>query len=59
MVVKMFNVNLNVQSNNEQVLLSLSILDISKIEMYEYWYEYKKPRYGDNEKLCYTDMDKP
>ena len=25
--------------------------------MYEFWYDYVKPKYGDNVKLCYTDTD--
>ena len=25
--------------------------------MYEFWYDYLKPKYGDNEKLCYMDTD--
>ena len=35
----------------------LSILDISKILMYEFWYDYMKPKYNDNVKLCYMDTD--
>ena len=23
--------------------------------MYEFWYDYVKPKYGDNAKLCYMD----
>ena len=23
--------------------------------MYEFWYDYLKPKYGENTKLCYTD----
>ena len=37
--------------------LGLSILDISKILMYEFWYDYVKPKYNDNIKLCYMDTD--
>ena len=25
--------------------------------MYEFWYDYMKPKYSDNVKLCYTDTD--
>ena len=25
--------------------------------MYEYWYDYVKPKYGENAKLCYMDTD--
>ena len=35
----------------------MSILDISKTLMYEFWYEYIKPKYKDNAKLCYMDAD--
>ena len=37
--------------------LGISILDISKTFMYEFWYDYVKPEYGDRAKLCYTDTD--
>ena len=37
--------------------LGMSILDISKILMYEFWYDYINPKYGDRAKLCYTDAD--
>ena len=37
--------------------LGMSILDISKKLMYEFWYDYIVPKYGDRVKLCYTDID--
>ena len=42
---------------NKPIYLGLSILEISKILMYEFWYDYMKPKYGDNVKLCYMDAD--
>ena len=42
---------------NKPIYLGLSILDISKILMYEFWYDYMKPKYGNDEKLCYVDTD--
>ena len=35
--------------------LGFSILGLNKIVMYEFWYEYMKPKYVDNVKLCYMD----
>ena len=42
---------------NKPIYLGLSILDISKTLMYEFWYEYMKPKYGNDVKLCYIDKD--
>ena len=42
---------------NKPVYLDLSILEISKTVMYEFWYDDIKPKYGDNRKLCYIDTD--
>ena len=35
--------------------LCLSILDLGKTVMYEFWHDYVKPKYGENAKLCYID----
>ena len=42
---------------NKPVYLGLSILEISKTLMHEFWYDYMKPKYSDNAKLCYMDTD--
>ena len=42
---------------NKPVHLGLSILELSKILVYEYWYDYVQPKYGKKLKLCYTDSD--
>ena len=42
---------------NKPVYLGLSIFDIIKILMYEFWYDYMKPKYNDNVKLYYMDTD--
>ena len=46
---------IKVKMNN--VYLGLSILEISKTLMYEFWYDYIKPKYQNNAKLCYMDTD--
>ena len=33
---------------NKPAYLGLSILDLNKIAMYEFWYDYIKPKYGEN-----------
>ena len=33
------------------------ILDLSKAVMCEFWYDYVKPKYGENEKNCYMDTE--
>ena len=42
---------------NKTLLLGLSILELSKILMFEFWYDYVKPKYGIKAKLCYIDTD--
>ena len=42
---------------NKAIYLGLLILEVSKILMYEFWYDYMKPKYDNNIKLCYMDTD--
>ena len=42
---------------NTLVFLGLSILEKNKIVMYEFWYDYVIPKYGEKTKLCYIDTD--
>ena len=42
---------------NKPVHLGLRILEINKTLMYEFWYDYIKPKYQDNAKLCYLDTE--
>ena len=44
-------------NNHKPIYLGLAILSLSKIRMYEYWYDDMKPKCGDNIKLCYMDTD--
>ena len=40
---------------NKPVHLGLPILEVSKTLMYKFWYDYIKPKYQNNAKLCYMD----
>ena len=42
---------------NKPMYSGLLILDISKIVMCEYWYDYVKPKYRDKAKLYCTDTN--
>ena len=42
---------------NKPVYVGLSTLEISKTLMCEFWYDYRRPKYGYNVKLCYIDTD--
>ena len=42
---------------NKPVCLGLSILELIKILMYEFWYDYVKPKHGEKTKLCYMNTD--
>ena len=40
---------------NKPIYVGLSIVEISKTLMSEFWYDYIKPKYQDNARLCYID----
>ena len=42
---------------NKPVNVALSILENCKTLMYDLWYDYIKPNYQNNAKLCYMDTD--
>ena len=42
---------------NKIVCLGLSILELSKILMHKFCYDYVKPKYCEKIKLCYIDTD--
>ena len=41
---------------NKPIYLGISTLDVSKTLMYEFWYDYIKPRYQVRVQLCYMDI---
>ena len=42
---------------NKPLYSGQAMSDASKTLMYEFWYDYIKPKYGDNVRLCYMDKD--
>ena len=42
---------------NKPIYTGLAVLDLSKLLMYEFYYDRLKPKYGDNCRLLYTDTD--
>ena len=42
---------------NKPMYLGLAILSLSKILMYDYWYNEMKPKYKKIIRLCYMDTD--
>ena len=43
---------------NKPIYLGLSISELGKTVMHEFWYDYVKPKYGENAKLYYMDTDR-
>ena len=42
---------------NKSIYLGMSILDISKTLMFDFWYDYIKPKHRDRAKLFYIDTE--
>jgi hypothetical protein len=42
---------------NRPTYVSMCVLDLSKLCMYQFYYDTLKARYGDKVELCYTDTD--
>ena len=42
---------------NKPIYLGLCMLEISKLIMYEFWYDYVTNKYGNEARLCYMDTD--
>ena len=60
MYIKTFVSNGNEKTEvkiNKPIYLGQAVLDLSKTLMFEFWYDYLKPMYGDKIRLCYTDTD--
>ena len=60
LVFRKINSNRNEKASiklSKPIYLGLSLLSLSKTVMYEFWYDYSKPKYGENVKLCYMDTD--
>ena len=54
LAIKMKKINVKM---NKPVYLGFSILELSKTLMYKFWYDYVKPKYENNAKLCYMDTE--
>jgi len=42
---------------NKPIAVGFAILEISKLIIYTFYYNYLKPKYGDQRKLLFTDTD--
>ena len=54
LVMKMKKIEVKI---NKPIYLGQAVLDLSKTLMFEFWYDYLKPMYGEKIRLCYTDTD--
>ena len=43
---------------NKPIFIGSTVLDLSKKVMYEFFYDYVKPKWGDKAKLRFTDTDR-
>ena len=43
------------RKTNYRTFIGLLILELIKILMYDFWYDYVKPQYDEKAKLCYMD----
>ena len=42
---------------HKPVFLDLSKLEITKVRIYKFWYDFVELKYGEKAKLCYMDTD--
>jgi hypothetical protein len=42
---------------NKPIIVGAAVLGLSKLRMYEFWYDYIKVTYGNKASLCYMDTD--
>jgi hypothetical protein len=42
---------------NKPIIVGASVLSLSKLHIYKFWYDYVKEKYGDKAKLGYMDTD--
>ena len=42
---------------NKSAYLGVSILQLSEIVMLDFWFDDTKPKYKENQKLCYMDTN--